>query len=274
MHRSKTYFYEILLTDGCRKLDACATSPPLIVPSGVKKSIPMKVHLLEKAIDHYISASLKPDALDWYYPHAMVSDFNTHWSPPDPAGLSAIYDSCLRSDYSQRWWKRDHYRPKEIMLLLIEADTELATIAWKDLSNDTAPLEGRLSRFDYYCNELLQIHRQKHFRSVETYHHQDAPVLSLYLSGLFPHKYALYPGLDIFQSFCRAIGSPDIPVVDDLIRYMKVASIVFTFLQRNPRYELLLKQRDPSMHKVSHIPFLQSFEVIAFEGERYKTSGT
>ena len=86
----------------------------------------MKVHLLEKAIDHYISARLKPDAVDWYYPHAMVSDFNTHWSTPDPAGLSAIYDSCLRSDYSQRWWKRDHYRPKEIMLLLIEADTELA----------------------------------------------------------------------------------------------------------------------------------------------------
>lgn len=234
----------------------------------------MKVHLLEKAIDHYIDAGLKPDAVDWYYPHAMVGDFHSHWSAPYPTDLSAIYDSSLRSEYSQRWWKRDHYRPKEIMLLLIEADPELATIAWKDFSNDTVAMDGRLSRFDYYSNELLQIHRQKHFRSVETYHHQDAPVLSLYLSGLFPHKYALYPGLDIFQSFCRAIGSPDIPVVDDLVRYMKVASIVFTFLQRNPRYELLLEQRDPSLHKVSHIPFLQSYEVIAFEGERFKNSGT
>lgn len=233
----------------------------------------MKVHLLEKAIDHYISSCLKHDAVDWYYPHAMVGDFQTHWSPPDPTALSAIYDSCLRSEYSQRWWKRDHYRPKEIMLQLIEADPELATIAWKDLSNDTGALDGRLSRFDYYANELLQIHRQKHFRSVETYHHQDAPVLSLYLAGLFPHKYALYPGLEVFQSFCRAIGSPDIPVVDDLVRYMKVASIVFTFLQRNPRYELLIKQRDPSLQKVLHIPFLQSYEVIAFEGERFKNKG-
>jgi hypothetical protein len=86
---------------------------------------------------------------------------------------------------------------------------------------------------------------------------------------LFPEKYALYPGLDCFQAFCRAIGSPDIPKVDDLFRYMKVASIVFTFLQKNTQYEKLLKQRDPSMHKVKLIPMQISYEVILFEGERY-----
>jgi hypothetical protein len=95
-------------------------------------------------------------------------------------------------------------------------------------------------------------------------------MISLYLAGLFPAKYALYPGLDTFQDFCKAIGSPDIPKVDDLVRYMKVAAIVFTYLQRNAHYHDLLKQRESSLHKIEVVPFLISYEVIAFEGARFK----
>ena len=233
----------------------------------------MKLHLLEKAIDRFLTERIRSDSIEWYFPHALVSEFHTHWSQPTLVGLKEMYDECLRSEYSQRWWKGDQYRPKEIMLQLIEAENELALIAWKDLANDAASLEGRLSRFDYYCNELLQIHRQKNFRSVETYHHQDASIISLYLAGMFPEKYALYPGLDIFQSFCRAIGSPEIPLVNDLIRYMKVANIVMTFLKKNDKYQQLVQQRDPSMHKVALVPFLISYEVIEAEGQRFKISG-
>ena len=233
----------------------------------------MKLHLLEKAIDRFLTERIRSDSIEWYFPHALVSEFHTHWSQPTLVGLKEMYDECLRSEYSQRWWKGDQYRPKEIMLQLIEAENELALIAWKDLANDAASLEGRLSRFDYYCNELLQIHRQKNFRSVETYHHQDASIVSLYLAGMYPEKYALYPGLDTFQSFCRAIGSPEIPVVNDLIRYMKVANIVMTFLKKNDKYQQLVQQRDPSMHKVALVPFLISYEVIEAEGQRFKISG-
>ena len=127
-----------------------------------------------------------------------------------------------------------------------------------------------MSRFEYYCNELLQIHRQKNIRSVDSYHYQDAPILSLYLAGLFPDKFALYPGLNIFQSFCKAIGSPDIPVIDDLVRYMKVAAIVNTFLKKNSNYERLIQLRSPDLHKVNLIPFQLSYEVILFEGSRYQ----
>lgn len=226
----------------------------------------MKVHLLEKCIDQFLADQLGRKPVDWYYPHAMVRQFHAHWSTPQQEGLKEMYDQCLRSEYSQRWWKRDNYKPKEIMLDLIDADPELATIAWKDLANDQSTLDGRLSRFGYYCNELLQIHRDKHPGSVESYHHQDAPVLSLYLSGLYPDKYALYPGLDVFSRFCKAIGSPDIPVVDDLVRYMKVATIVFTFLQKNAYYASLIAERNQAIHKISLFPFLLSYEVIHFEG--------
>lgn len=158
------------------------------------------------------------------------------------------------------------------MLQLIAADPELATIAWKDLANTAASLDGRLSRFDYYCNELLQLHRQQHFRSVETYHHQDATMLSLYLAGLQPGQYALYPGLTAFAGFCKAIGSPDIPRVDDLVRYMKVASIVNTYIQRDVLYDKWIEARSASTHKVITLPFQLAYDVILYAGMDFKPS--
>jgi len=232
----------------------------------------MKVPLLEKCIDRFLSAQLSSDPIEWHYPHSMVHQFQDHWSPPQLLGLKDMYDQCLWSEYSQRWWKRDHYRPKEIMMALIDADPELAAIAWKDLSNDAASLDGRLSRFDYYCNELLQIHRHKPPGSLESYHYQDAPVMSLYLAGLFPEKYALYPGLDIFKNFCKVVGSQDIPVIDDLVRYMKVSAIVYTYLQRHTDFEKLKQLRVSPLHKVPLIPYLLSYEVIHHVGSIDKSS--
>ena len=226
----------------------------------------MKVPLLEKSIERFLAAHLAANDVSWYYPHEIVSHFHNHWSPPGPIGLANIFDNCLQSEISQRWWKREKYQPKEMMLSLIHADPELAAIAWKDLANDSASLDGRLSRFDYYCGELLQAFRQKPPGSLESYHYQDATMMSLYLAGLSPGKYVLYPGLNVFKHFCKEVGSPDIPVVDDLVRYMKVASVVHTFLQKNTSYEKLIELRTSGQHKIMLIPYLLAYEVIHFTG--------
>ncbi len=231
----------------------------------------MKLHLLEDLIDQFILHQLENDLTDWFYPHTMVSRFHTMWRPPDPNTLKETYEQCLKSEYSQLWWKRDNYKPKEIMINLIDADPELATIAWKDLANDSASIDGRLYRFNYYCDELLQLYRQLNPRSVETYHHQDASIVSLYLAGLFPEKYALYPGLDAFQIFCKVVGSPDIPVIDDLARYMKVAAIGFTFLQRNKNFEKLSGIREADI-KIKFIPLQLSYELVSFAGAINKST--
>lgn len=229
----------------------------------------MKVHLLQQSITKFLDEQLKSDAVDWYYPHSMINTFQENWAAPNQETLADVYDQCIKSDYTQRWWKRDNYRPKEIMLQLIDADAELATIAWKDLFNADAGIEGRLGRFGFYCDDLLKIYRHKHHRAVETYHHQDAAMMSVYLAGRFPELYTLYPGLDVFQSFCKAIGSPDIPAVDDLVRYMKVAKVVFTFFQKDEQFEKLIAQRKSTQHKVSVVPYQLSYEFIVYEGMRF-----
>jgi hypothetical protein len=222
----------------------------------------MKLHLLEKVIDDFLTHQLTTAHDDWYLPHEVVGNFHTHWQHPSPDSLLMIYDQCLQSRISQRWWKGERYRPKEMMLSMIEADPELACIAWKDLQQPTANLDGRLSRFEYYCQQLLQIYRRQNPKSVDTHHQQDASMMSLYLAGLFPDQFVLYPGLECFQDFCKMIGSPDIPKVDDLVRYMKIAGIVFTYLQKNQKFAQLIQQRDIELHKVKVWPHQIVYEVI------------
>ena len=225
----------------------------------------MKVHLLEGIIQHYVETQLLSKDTSWYLPHSLVDHFHKTWNSPEPYELIERYDLALKSEISQRWWKRENYRPKEIMLKMISADPELAGIAFKDLANETATLEGRLSRFDFYCTELLQMHRTAHVREIETYHHQDASIISLYLAGWYPEKYVLYPGLDIFQRFCSAVGSPEIPVVDDLPRYSKVAGIVFKFLTKHEDFEKLLQKRESGNHRVKCLPYQTVFEIITMD---------
>ena len=224
----------------------------------------MKVHLLEAMIGNFLNDRLNPNDTGWYFPHSLVDHFHRVWHGSDISGLSEKYDQALRSDISQRWWKRDNYRPREIMLNLIAADPELASIAFKDLFNETATLDGRLSRFNFYAEELLQIHRKINHRVIESYHHQDAAMISLYLAGVYPEKYCLYPGLNVFQSFCKKAGSPEVTVVDDLVRFTKVSTIVFKFLQRNPDYIKLVELRTDPVHKVKFHPFQTSYEIISF----------
>jgi hypothetical protein len=228
----------------------------------------MKVHLLEDFIQSFLTQQILSDDSAWFFPHSLVQRFHAQWKFLPEKGLKETYDECLRSDISSRWWKGDHYRPKDMMLEMIDADPELALIAWKDLQNLNASLEGRLSRFGYYCDQLLELHRAKHIDSIDSWHHQDASIISLYLAGLFPDVYTLYPGLDVFQNFCKAVGRPDIPKVDDLERYMKVAKIVFTFLQKNMDFEKLSLKRNAPGTKVSLIPLQVSYEVIVFAGTR------
>src|SRR5690606_20821607 len=96
----------------------------------------------------------------------------------------------------------------------------------------------------------------------------DAGIVSLYLAGMYPDKYVLYPGLQAFQAFCRTVESPNIPQVDDLPRYMKVAGIVFTYLQKHPAYAVLAAQRAGSRDADAFVERQTAFEIISVMGGR------
>lgn len=220
----------------------------------------MKLHLLEALIDRFIANELRSGSAKWHFPHSLVHHFHQSWKMSDPASLSSVYNQSMRSEISQRWWKRERYRPKEMMLFMMDADPELATIAWKDLANESLSLDGRLDRFNFYCEDLMLIHRKKHPLASESHHHQDAAVISLYLAGMYPDKYVLYPGLEAFSEFCGAVASPQRPAVDDYVRYVKVAGIVNAYLRKSPELDKLIPQRHGG--NVSFIQNQLAYEVI------------
>ena len=222
----------------------------------------MKLHLLEALINRFLENQLLKNDPSWIFPHSLVAHFHKMWTPGDVLPLVERLEIVMQSQISQRWWKRDNYRPKELILRLVKMDEELAVIAFKDLANDAASLEGRISRFQFYMEELLQMMRRNNTRDIETDHYQDASMISLYIAGWFPEKYSLYPGLQSFASFCRQVGSPDIPVVDDLPRYEKVANIIYKYLQQNNAFETLINQRGSEFPKDKVIPFQVTYEIV------------
>ena len=226
----------------------------------------MKLHLLERNIEDFIRINLQSSETTWYHPHEIVSNFNSQWHLPHAAELLNVFDASLHSRLSQRWWKKDHGDAKQIMQLLIQSEPELALIAFRDLSNDQSGLEGRLSRFDYYCTQLLEIHRQRNFKSVENSHYQDAGMISLYLSGMFPEKYALYPGLATFRKYCESVGAVDLPVIDDLVRYENIVAIINNYLQRHPGLQALTLYRKTFQMHFDLIPSQYAYEFVCFCG--------
>lgn len=228
----------------------------------------MKLHLLEQGIDSFLQLALQDRTEPWVYPHSLVAQFHRHWGTPDPVSLADRYQECLQSRHAQRWWKRPQYRPKELMEMLMGADPELAALAWKDLANESVTLEGRVDRFAYYCQDILDTLRRRDIRVRDTHHHQDAAIISLYLAGMYPDRYVLYPGLEAFRRFCQFVESPSIPPVDDLPRYMKIAAIVFKYLGANARWDALGSARATSRHAADFVPMQVAFEAITFLGGR------
>lgn len=223
----------------------------------------MKLHLVEARINSFLESQIHSKSTDWYFPHKLVDQFHRNWTGVTEESLTSHYEQALKSDISQSWWKRDNYRPREIMLELIRIDPTLSWVAWKNLSDDHMMLDGRIDRFQYYCDTIIQTLRKADPRSILTHHHQDASIISLYLAGMFPEKYALYPGLQMFASFCKQIESPQIPVVDDLNRYAKVTAIILKYIRQNPLYPELEKKR---MHPSHRNPFIASqvvYEIVS-----------
>ena len=118
------------------------------------------------------------------YKWENLSNFQAHWDVlTDDFG--GMYDRSLNSTISRKLWNSEQYFPKKMMLKFIEMQPEFMCLAFKDLLNEDAEVSGRMSRFVYYCDEMLANWREKHPRQIETSHfHEDYRMVSLYLATM------------------------------------------------------------------------------------------
>ncbi len=175
--------------------------------------------------------------------------FQEHWDT-ETLDFKAMYDRSLSNSETRRLWRRENYEPKRLMLNFIDLSEDMVRHGFQDLFDENKPIEGRVGRFVFYCDELLRGYKEAHPHSIENNHYHDDryQMISLYLAFRYPEQYTLYDG-DKFRAMLERVGSANIPKADDFERFCKVMRTLYTFLQRDAELMALHQRRlDPQRH--------------------------
>lgn len=158
--------------------------------------------------------------------------FQNSWDK-DAADWPGMYDRSLQNSTTKRLWKREAYEPKRIMLELMRMQPDFTRHMFTDLFNEEKSLEGRASRFVYYCDMLLQEYKEKNPRSIDNnhYHDDDYQMVSLYLAFRYPDRYAYYEA-PAFRKMLEQLGSTQLPETNDIERYAKVTQTLYKLMSK------------------------------------------
>lgn len=202
----------------------------------------MKVDLLQKHIGAFGSLLRSAEGGAHLFKYDILDHFRSIWTF-DTEDFAAMYDNALKSDITRRWWKRGTYRPKEMMLLLIRAEEQYARQVFRDLFDETKQVENRADRFVFYCDEMLRIYKRTNPDRIENNHYQDSSIISLYLAGMYPERYTLFPGKEVFHTALMALGARDTGAQEDLPRFFKLSKLIYTQLNKDPAIADLMQRR-------------------------------
>ncbi len=168
--------------------------------------------------------------------------FQENWDIDAP-DFGTMYDQSLQNSKTRRLWKQESWTPKEMMLKFCEMQPDFVRSMFAALFNEEKPVETRISKFKFCCEELLKEYKDLKKTSIENNHyHDDFQMIMLYLAFHFPQKYTLYD----YSSFSKTIGLfgiTDIPGPYDIERFMKLTKIMNTFLQKDEKLLDLQRKR-------------------------------
>lgn len=209
----------------------------------------MNLKKLQSAIESYQRFLLENPDHNPYWKWESLRIFQENWNINAP-DLADMFDRSLQNSHTRRLWKRENYAPKEMMLKFIDLNDEYARFIFQDLFNEEKDVEGRADRFIFYCDELLKDYKAAKRHSIENRHFHDDnyQIISLYLAFRYPGQYTLYH-FETFKKFMAAIGSLDIPKLNDIGRFFKVMRTVYKFLQKN---EVVLKIHSERLDESQH----------------------
>ncbi|MEL6802795.1 MAG: hypothetical protein AAFO91_03315 [Bacteroidota bacterium] len=158
--------------------------------------------------------------------------------------LAAVYDLALSSQTSRRHYSRRAFEPKAIMLDILKREPELARATFEDLLREGHTLDGRLSRFGVFMDELYARYRETvSGRPLygDHFHGHDYQMPSLYLAMQYPDRYVPYD-TNTLMAVCQQLGARDQPQGADPVRFMKIAKLLDRFIQQEDA--LLVQYRD------------------------------
>ncbi len=215
----------------------------------------MEVKRLQAYIQAFKVYLQKDRNLSELYKWEAMQHFQKEWDIEAP-DFVAMYDQSLKSDTTQRLWKRETWRPKEVMIQLLKTDVEFGRRMFRSLFDESQNIETRISMFKFGCEELLQEFKQQHPTTiVNNHYHDDNQIIMLYLTFRFPGQYTFFT-FPPFLETLKKMNIKDLPDPYNLDRFFKLTKIMNTFLQRDEellnaqRKRLSLKQADASVSKL------------------------
>lgn len=169
--------------------------------------------------------------------------FQENWTF-ETEDLAEIYDQSLQNSQTRRLWKRENYEPKRLMLLFLKMQPDFVRHMFHDLFNEDKEIAGRIDRFVFYCDELLQEYKVNNPRSIENnhYHGDNYQIVSLYLALRYPDQYTYYDA-EGFVTLLQKLGSLDIPKVNDFARFSKVMRTLYKMLTKEEDLMTLHQKR-------------------------------
>jgi len=208
----------------------------------------MQVPKIDAAIVAFREWMLTEEALA----HLPLWETQKNWQEHfnvEAKDLAESYDLALDSKTNRRHYRRGGYDPKRAMLALMRWEPDFVREAFRDLFSEDRDLEGRIGRFGFYINELFNRFRDAHpkDRTPSHNHDDDYNMVSLYLMGQYPEKYAPY-STALLQKVCEKLGAKTVPPAADFARYTKLLQTLRGFLVKDElvmeRYAASLRESD------------------------------
>lgn len=209
----------------------------------------MQLKKIQQYLQQYKSFLKSRDAYQNLYKWEALQHFQNNWDMDAP-DLAGMYDRSLQCSQTKRLWKREAYYPKQMMLKFIDLEPDYIRLMFKDLFNEKKDIEGRIDRFIFYCDNVLQEFKEAHPRSIENNHHHDDnyQIISLYLGFRYPEQYTLYSYLN-FRNLLEKLGSRDIPKINDVGRFFKIMRTLYKMMQKDEDIMRLHQRRlNPNRH--------------------------
>lgn len=167
--------------------------------------------------------------LDWLYYKQFESAEHRYIAKGE---IDNWLDLLFTSDRTNRLWKREELRSSEVMSELATFDPDMVLTAFRELYSEERGLEGRIDRFKFYMEELLERKRRNSATFHESWHHQDNSIISYYLLMQFPEKYSYYTP-QIHEKMVNIVGAKPLGESEDPVRYNKMVNTIDRFLRED-----------------------------------------
>lgn len=209
----------------------------------------MQLKLIQHYLREYRKFLTSSAAHERLYAWESQYIFQNDWDA-EARDFGDMYDRSLDNSQTRRLWKRENYEPKSRMLEFIALEPDMVRRAFADLFDEEKSVENRVGRFRFYCDDLLQVYKEKYPLSIENrhYHDDNFQMISIYLAFRFPTQYTIY-NHEAFTILLQKIGSTDIPQAADFGRFVKVMRTLYNFMQKEPDIlQLHQKHLHPKRH--------------------------